>query len=164
MSNDQALLGLDGSQESRIHPFGQEAELTSGPLGTLLWPIQLHPLVPAGVQECHARLFLLRLFGAPEGELTAEAILSEGVVVGAIPWGIEQRVEEAGRGVHVPGGAWWAGCRCWLREVLQWGHESQLVCHPGIRRTLFAIRQCFWWPILATDVRTVYVLACPTCA
>ncbi len=48
-------------------------------------------------------------------------------------------------------------------EVLQWGHESRLVCHPGIRRTLFAIRQRFWWPTLAADVRQ-FVLACPTCA
>ncbi len=106
------------------------------------------------------------LFGAPEGELTAETILPEGMVVGALSWGIERRVEEAGRGVHVP-----EGCPAGrllvpeaLRpEVLQWGHESRLVCHPGIRRTLFAIRQRFWWPTLAADVRQ-FVLACPTCA
>ncbi len=109
---------------------------------------------------------LSRLFGAPEGELTAETILPEGMVVGALSWGIERRVEEAGRGVHVP-----EGCPAGrllvpeaLRpEVLQWGHESRLVCHPGIRRTLFAIRQRFWWPTLAADVRQ-FVLACPTCA
>ncbi len=109
---------------------------------------------------------LSRLFGAPEGELTAETILPEGMVVGALSWGIERRVEEAGRGVHVPD-----GCPAGrllvpeaLRpEVLQWGHESRLVCHPEIRRTLFAIRQRFWWPTLAADVRQ-FVLACPTCA
>ncbi len=109
---------------------------------------------------------LSRLFGAPEGELTAETILPEGMVVGALSWGIERRVEEAGRGVHVP-----EECPAGrllvpeaLRpEVLQWGHESRLVCHPGIRRTLFAIRQRFWWPTLAADVRQ-FVLACPTCA
>ncbi len=33
---------------------------------------------------------LSRLFGAPERELTAEAILPEGVVVMALSWGIEQ--------------------------------------------------------------------------
>ncbi len=109
---------------------------------------------------------LSRLFGAPEGELTAETILPEGMVVGALSWGIERRVEEAGRGVHVP-----EGCPAGrllvpeaLRpEVLQWGHESGLVCHPGIRRTLFAIRQRFLWPTLAADVRQ-FELACPTCA
>ncbi len=109
---------------------------------------------------------LSRLFGAPEGELTAETILPEEMVVGALSWGIERRVEEAGRGVHVP-----EGCPAGrllvpeaLRpEVLQWGHESRLVCHPGIRRTLFAIRQRFWWPTLAADVKQ-FVLACPTCA
>ncbi len=46
-------------------------------------------------------------------------------------------------------------------EVLQRGHASRLVCLPGIRRTLFAIRQRFWWPTLAADVRQ-FVLACPT--
>ncbi len=109
---------------------------------------------------------LSRLFEAPEGELTAETILPEGMVVGALSWGIERRLEEAGRVVHVP-----EGCPAGrllvpeaLRpEVLQWGHESRLVCHPGIRRKLFAIRQRFWWPTLAADVRQ-FVLACPTCA
>ncbi len=48
-------------------------------------------------------------------------------------------------------------------EVLQRGHESRLVCHPGIRRTLFAICQRFWRPTLAADVRE-FVLACHTCA
>ncbi len=106
---------------------------------------------------------LSHLFRAPGGELTAEAILPEGVVVGALSWGIERRVEEAGRGVQVPG-----ECRLFVPaalhpKVLQWGHASRLVCHPGIRWTLFAIRQRFWWPTLAVDVRQ-FVLACPTCA
>ncbi len=43
------------------------------------------------------------LFGAPEGELTNETILPEGVVVRVLSWGIEQRVEEAGRGMRVLG-------------------------------------------------------------
>ncbi len=82
---------------------------------------------------------LLRLFGAPEGELTAKAILPEGVVVGALSWGIEQRVEEARRGVQVPGEC--PAGRLFVQaavrpEVLQWGHASRLVCHPGIRGTL----------------------------
>ncbi len=35
-------------------------------------------------------------------------------------------------------------------EVLQWGHESKVACHPGVRRSLAAIRQQF--------------LACSVCA
>lgn len=48
-------------------------------------------------------------------------------------------------------------------EVLQWGHSSKLVCHPGVRRSLAAIRQRFWWPSMAQDVRQ-FVLACSVCA
>ncbi len=96
---------------------------------------------------------LSRQFEGPEGELTAKAILPEGVVVGALSWGIEWRVEEAGRGVHVLGGC--PASRlpvpaALLPEFFQWVHESRLV-HPGIWRTLFANRQR-WWPKLATDL------------
>ncbi len=56
-----ALLGLDGSQESRIYLFGQKAELASSLADSTK---MLSPT-------------LSRLFGAPEGELMAEAILPE---------------------------------------------------------------------------------------
>ncbi len=48
-------------------------------------------------------------------------------------------------------------------EVLRWGHESRVTCHPGVRRSLAAIRQRFWWPSMAQDVRQ-FVLACSVCA
>ncbi|KAI7810722.1 Pol polyprotein [Triplophysa rosa] len=107
---------------------------------------------------------LSRLFESPDERLSADAILPTGMVVGAISWGVERRVKEASRGVQVP-----TGCPAGrlfvpeaLRpEVLQWGHSSRLVCHPGIRRTKASIRQRFWWPSWITDVRQ-FVLACPT--
>ncbi len=94
---------------------------------------------------------LSRQFERPGEETPADAILSEGVVVGALSWDIEQSVERAGRGVEVP------------VEVLQWGHESRVTCHPGVRRSLAAIRQRFWWPSIGQDVRQ-FVLACSVCA
>lgn len=45
-------------------------------------------------------------------------------------------------------------------DVLQWGHTSKFVGHPGNQRTLASVHQRFWWPSLATDVRQ----ACPHCA
>uniref|UniRef100_A0A9J8DGU4 Gypsy retrotransposon integrase-like protein 1 n=1 Tax=Cyprinus carpio carpio TaxID=630221 RepID=A0A9J8DGU4_CYPCA len=48
-------------------------------------------------------------------------------------------------------------------EVLRWGHESRVACHPGVRRSLAAIRQRFWWPSMVQDVRQ-FVLACSVCA
>ncbi len=75
-------------------------------------------------------------------------------------------MEEAGRGVEVP-----VQCPAGrlfvpeaLRpEVLQWGHESRVACHPGVRRSLAAIRQRYWWPSIGQDIRQ-FVLACSVCA
>ncbi|KAI7808332.1 Pol polyprotein [Triplophysa rosa] len=105
-------------------------------------------------------------FEATGEEPPVETILTKGMVIGALSWGIEQQVTSAGRGVQVPAGC--PGGRLWVpaalrSEVLQWGHSSKLVCHPGNKGTLAAISQRFWWPSVANDVRQ-FVLACPTCA
>lgn len=54
------------------------------------------------------------------------------------------------------------GCLCQLSCVLRWGHESRVACHPGVRRSLTAIHQRFWWPSMAQDVRQ-FMLACSVC-
>lgn len=69
-------------------------------------------------------------------------------MVGAVAWGVKIRVRRALAGVKVP-----EGCPAGLifvpemvhTAVLQWGHYSKLTCHPGVRRSLVAIRQRFWW-------------------
>lgn len=38
-------------------------------------------------------------------------------------------------------------------QVLQWGHSSQLACHPGANQTLGFLQQRFWWPRMAQGVR-----------
>lgn len=48
-------------------------------------------------------------------------------------------------------------------KVLQWGHSSELACHPGADRTIGLIKQRFWWPSIVRDTRE-FVLACPVCA
>ncbi len=77
-------------------------------------------------------------------------------MVGALSWVVEQRVEEAGRGVEMPIECP-AGClfvsEALRPEILQWGDESSVSCHPGVRRSLAAIRQRFWWPSIGQDVR-----------
>ncbi len=105
-------------------------------------------------------------FEHPGEETPADAILSEGVVVGALSWDIEQSVKEAGRGVEMP-----VECPAGrlfmpvaLRpKILQWGHESRVTSHPGVRRSLATIRQRFWWPSIGQDVRQ-FVLAFSVCA
>lgn len=39
------------------------------------------------------------------------------------------------------------------RPVLQWGHSSKMACHLGGHRSLALIRQQFWWPTMAADIR-----------
>ncbi|KAL0165682.1 hypothetical protein M9458_037526, partial [Cirrhinus mrigala] len=108
---------------------------------------------------------LSRLF-APPGEPPPDTVIPSGCVVGALTWGIEERVKRGQQGVEVP-----TGCPAGLlfvpesvrAAVLQWGHSSRVMCHPGVRRSLAAIRQRFWWPAMVEDVRR-FVGACSVCA
>ncbi len=47
--------------------------------------------------------------------------------------------------------------------VLRWGHSFKLMAHPGVRGTLAAISQRFWWPPRERDVRC-FVVSCHVCA
>lgn len=38
-----------------------------------------------------------------------------------------------------------------------------LTCHPGVKRTMYVIKQQFWWPAMEKAV-SEYVSACPVCA
>ena len=93
-------------------------------------------------------------------------ILPSPCVVAALTWDIEEQVREATQNqpgpstcppnhLFVP-----AGLRS---QVLQWGHDSHLACHPGIKRTLHLLSQWFWWPGMRRDIRE-FVRACPTCS
>ncbi len=48
-------------------------------------------------------------------------------------------------------------------SILQWGNSSSLACHPGATRTHKLIKQRFWWPSMARDIRQ-FAAACPICA
>ncbi|KAG1926482.1 retrotransposable element [Pimephales promelas] len=109
---------------------------------------------------------LSRQFTSPEVVPNKEEILPKGVVVGAAVWGIERLVKRSlahaitprlcPRGLlFVPPSARLA--------VLQWGHSSKLFAHPGVRGTIAAIRQRFWWPSRERDVRR-FVASCTVCA
>ncbi|KAK3520247.1 hypothetical protein QTP70_019696 [Hemibagrus guttatus] len=47
-------------------------------------------------------------------------------------------------------------------EVLEWGHNSKLSCHPGGACTLYLIQQRFWWANMNEDVPQ-FVAACDNC-
>ncbi|KAI2657474.1 Transposon Tf2-9 polyprotein [Labeo rohita] len=88
------------------------------------------------------------------------------VFVSAVTWEIESKVRTASQGVTPP-----PGCppgRLFVpeglrSEVFRWGHCSKVACHPGVNRTTFLVKQRFWWPSMARDIRP-FVLACSVCA
>ncbi len=47
--------------------------------------------------------------------------------------------------------------------VIRWGHSSKLMAPPGVKGTLAAISQRFWWPTRERDVRR-FVALCQVCA
>ncbi|PHJ17888.1 transposon tf2-1, partial [Cystoisospora suis] len=47
-------------------------------------------------------------------------------------------------------------------KVLHECHDTRLVGHPGVDKTLASVRRYFWWPTIDTDVRS-YVEACHAC-
>ncbi len=109
---------------------------------------------------------LSRIFDISDRPVSPECIIPERLVVSAVTWEIESKVRTALEGVTPP-----PGCptgRLFVPEglrsnVIQWGHCSNVACHPGIGRTMFLIKQRFWWRAMARDIRE-FVLACSVCA
>lgn len=109
---------------------------------------------------------LSRLFNPEPVAKEPEPILPLNRVVGAVTWQIETEVKRANGGDPTP-----SGCpvnRLFVPidmrpQVIHWAHTSLLTCHPGVKRTMHAISQRFWWPSMEREVRE-YVEACPTCA
>ncbi|KAK2882762.1 hypothetical protein Q8A73_021695 [Channa argus] len=105
-------------------------------------------------------------FGPPPVQERPEFILPASACLALTRLEIEERVSQAQTNNPTPS-ACPEGCLFvpnQLRSaVLEWSHSSRLLCHPGISRTLFVMRQRFWWPSMARDVRE-FVSACPVCA
>ncbi|KAG1926706.1 retrotransposable element [Pimephales promelas] len=109
---------------------------------------------------------LSRIFDPSERPSTPECILPESLFVSTLVWEVESKVRTALEGVMPP-----PGCppnRLFVPEglrsdVIQWGHCSNVACHPGVYRTKFLVKQRFWWPLMARDIHS-FVLACSVCA
>ena len=109
---------------------------------------------------------LSRLFDPSSAPRSPSNILPPSCVVGAITWGIEKKVRQANVNCQVPDGC--PPNRLFVpallrSQVIHWAHTSRVSCHPGVRQTLFFIRQRFWWLSMEKEVGE-YVAACPVCA
>ncbi|KAL0186755.1 hypothetical protein M9458_018425, partial [Cirrhinus mrigala] len=109
---------------------------------------------------------LSRIFDHTDRPSTPESIFPETLIVSTLTWEVETKVKTALEGVTPP-----VACppnRLFVpeelrSEVIQWGHCSNVACHPGVNRTIHVVKQRFWWPLMARDVRS-FVLACSVCA
>ena len=109
---------------------------------------------------------LSRLYDPEPAAKEPEHILPLNSVVGGVSWQIESEVKSANGVSPAP-----SGCpqdRLFVPvslrpQVIHWAHTSVLTCHPGVRRTVFFIKQRFWWPAMERAVKE-YVGACPICA
>ncbi|XP_077429679.1 uncharacterized protein LOC144056607 [Vanacampus margaritifer] len=109
---------------------------------------------------------LSRLYDPEPVTKEPETILSPDCVIGAVTWPIEREVKQANGEATPPKGC--PANRLFVPEqlrpqVIHWGHTSLLSCHPGVRRTIYAISRRFWWPSMEPEVRE-YIEACSVCA
>lgn len=105
---------------------------------------------------------LSRQFSVQESPSSPDTIVPPSCVVGAVTWLIEATVREAQRDQPDPGDG--PPDRLFIpdsvrSQVLLWGHNSRIDCHPGYNRTLRLLRCRFWWPTMDADTRA-FVTAC----
>lgn len=108
---------------------------------------------------------LSRAYSPETQEKPLTSIIPRSRIVAPLQWELERVVREALAREPDPGGG--PAGRLFVplsarAQVLQWGHESPLTCHPGTARTLDFLQRRFWWPSIKNDVK-VYVEACPVC-
>ncbi len=85
---------------------------------------------------------LSRIFDRSEHPSTPECILPESLFVSTLVWEVESKVKRALQGVTPPAGG--PPNRLFVPEsvrsdVIQWGHCSNVACHPGVSRTKFLV-------------------------
>ncbi|KAK3569953.1 hypothetical protein QTP86_007657 [Hemibagrus guttatus] len=108
---------------------------------------------------------LSRLHGQEEPSDKPEPILPEKLFPSPISWS-EETLPEPSAPTNAP-----PGCPLGLRfipraqrsELIHSTHTSLRTGHPGIHGTLSLLKQRFWWPGMASDIRR-YVQGCRDCA
>ncbi|KAK3557818.1 hypothetical protein QTP86_002684 [Hemibagrus guttatus] len=107
---------------------------------------------------------LSRLFAPEENPEVPESILPERIV-SPITWS-EETLPPTNASTNTP-----SGCplgsqyipRARRTSLIHSTHTSLGTGHPGINETLSLLKDCFWWPNMAANVRR-YVQGCRDCA
>ncbi|KAK3520635.1 hypothetical protein QTP70_029419 [Hemibagrus guttatus] len=108
---------------------------------------------------------LSRLFTPEENTEVPETILPEKVIVSPITWS-EETLPSTNASTNTP-----SGCPPGLQYItrarrtplIHSTHTSLDTGHPGVNETLSLLKDHFWWPNTASDVRR-YVQGCRDCA
>ncbi|KAK3513472.1 hypothetical protein QTP70_015467, partial [Hemibagrus guttatus] len=108
---------------------------------------------------------LSRMFAPEESPETPEPILPADLIVSPIAWS-QETLPPANASTNAP-----PGCPPGSQYITQARHTSLIhtahtslgTGHPGINETLLLLRDRFWWPSMAADVRR-YVQGCEECA
>ncbi|KAK3539560.1 hypothetical protein QTP70_010231, partial [Hemibagrus guttatus] len=130
-----------------------------------------HKLNPAevnydiGNRELLAIKLALEEWSPEESTDDPEPIIPEKLFVSPITWS-EETLPESNASTSTPPGCpqglqYIPRTRC--TPLIHSSHTSLGTGHPGVNETLSLLKQCFWWPNMASDVRR-YVQGCWECA
>ncbi|KAK3553757.1 hypothetical protein QTP70_009187 [Hemibagrus guttatus] len=105
------------------------------------------------------------MFAPEENPETPEPILSERIIVSPIAWSEETLPPANASTTALP------GCppglqyitRAQRTSLIHSTHTSLGTGHPGINETLSLLKDRFWWPNMAANIRR-YVQGCEECA
>ncbi|KAK3565409.1 hypothetical protein QTP86_007936 [Hemibagrus guttatus] len=108
---------------------------------------------------------LSRMFAPEESPETPEPILPADLIVSPITWS-QETLPPANASTNAP-----PGCppgsqyitQARRTSLIHTAHTSLGTGHPGINETLSLLRDRFWWPSMAADVRR-YMQGCEECA
>ncbi|KAK3559980.1 hypothetical protein QTP86_033681, partial [Hemibagrus guttatus] len=122
--------------------------------------VTYHP----GSKNSKADTLLLR-HKPVHAESDLEPILGPTVIVAPIRWDIMEEIHQAQQGedppTECPPGRLYVPASS-LRHTIKWVHSAHSTGHPGVNQTTQLLRNTFWWPSLATDVK-MFINFCTTC-
>ncbi|KAK5877443.1 hypothetical protein CesoFtcFv8_024946 [Champsocephalus esox] len=109
---------------------------------------------------------LSRQFQPESSPSHSENIITSTCVIGLVTWEVEDKVKRSH--VEHPAPSACPVNRLFVpatlrTQVLQWGHNSRLACHSGVRPSLALIRQRFWWSSMEKDAKE-FIAACLVCS
>ncbi len=157
------LSGIDRPQKLTVPSRGQEVKPSSSQMGTILYPFPIKISYRPGPRNVKADA-LSRIY-TPEGDSgEPEGILPAEIITSPIQW-TSPSVASTTLPANPP------GCppdhqyvpRTRRTPLIHTTHTSLGTGHPGANATLSLLRDRFWWPNMARDVRR-FVQGCPNCA